>query len=53
MKYHTYEQLKDIAINAGVKDNKTAIGLHLKKLGYLKKYIRNGLILEFRYYKPE
>lgn len=53
MKYYTYEQLKDIAIKSGINNNKTAIGLHLKKLGYLKKYIRNGLILEFRYYKPE
>lgn len=43
MKQLTFEQLRKQALQVGIKDNHSAIGLWIKKQGYKKKQIRNGL----------
>lgn len=49
--YKTFNQLKEQAIKAGIKDNQTAIGKWLKEQGYKKKQVRNGLERYLVYYK--
>lgn len=50
MKQKTFKQLRDEAIKQGINDNSSAIGLWIKKQGYKKKQVRNGLERYLVYY---
>lgn len=51
MNYKTFKQLREQAIKSGINDNKSAIGIWIKKQGYKKKQVRNGLDRYLVYYK--
>lgn len=48
--YKSFEQLKAIALKSGINNNKSAIGIWIKKQGYKKKQVRNGLERTLVYY---
>ena len=51
MNYYTFDELRKTALLNNIRDTKTSIGLWIKSQGYNKKYIRDGKVLLFRYYK--
>ena len=46
-----YLQVREMAINAGIPDNKIAIGLWAKEKGYIIKQIRLNGTRVYRYFK--
>lgn len=50
MKERTFKHLREEALKQGINDNSSAIGIWIKKQGYKKKQVRDGLDRYLVYY---